>query len=111
MLRIRYKEHPTKEDCVVSINEYVSKRTGARYRIVIDYKAMTFAVRNERSKEFIFKSKQYGNKNVLRRNARAKLADLGVEVGRESRNRCFGRCEKGFNQSKWLEERKSNEKN
>ena len=105
MLRIRYKDHPTRENTVISINEYVSKRTGARYRVVIDYEAMTYSIRNERTKEFSFKGNTYTNKNALRRAARAKLADLGVEVGRESRNRCFGRCEKGFNQSKWLKER------
>lgn len=100
MLRIRYKDHPTRENCVISINDYVSQKSGARYRVVLDYNEINFAIRNERTKEFVFKSKNYGNLNVLRRNARAKLKDLGVYVGRESRNRTFGICEKNWTQDK-----------
>ena len=101
MLRIRYKDHPTRDNCKISINEYISQRTGARYKIVLDFDEMMFSIRNERTKEFIFKSKKYGNLNVLKRNARSKLGDLGVKVGRESRDRCFGLCEKDFTQEKW----------
>lgn len=108
MLRIRYKDHPTRENCVISINDFVSKKTGARYRVILDFNENNFSIRNERNKEFVFKSKNYGNLNVLRRNARAKLKDLGVAVGRESRNRCFGRCEKGFSQEKWRKENEDN---
>lgn len=100
MLRIRYKDHPTRENCVISINDFVSQRTGARYRVILDYNDKNFAIRNERTKQLVFKSKDYGNLNVLRRNARAKLKDFGVAVGRESRNRTFGRCEKGFTEAK-----------
>lgn len=108
MLRIRYKDHPTRDNCKISINEYISQRTGARYKVVLDFDEMMFSIRNERTKEFIFKSKKYGNLNVLKRNARSKLGDLGVKVGRESRDRTFGICSKNWNQDK---QRKLNKEN
>ena len=104
--RIRYIDHPTKEDCLISLNEYVSKSTGARYKIVLNIKEMWYGIRNERSKEFSYKSKNYGNLNVLKRTARAKLEDLGVNLNRESRDRTFGRCREGYTQK--IHEQKSN---
>ena len=97
--RIRYVDHPTKEDCLISLNEYVSQSTGAKYKIILNVKEMWYGIRNERSKEFSFKSKNYTNLNVLKRTARAKLESFGVRLGRESRDRTFGRCEQGYNQS------------
>lgn len=102
--RIRYISHDSKEDCLISLNTYTSKSTGARYRVILNIKDMWFGIRNERNKEFSFKSKSYGNMNVLKRNARSKLESLGVELLREIRWRTFGLCEKGHTQDK--EERK-----
>ena len=99
--RIRYVEHPTKEECLISLNEYVSKSTGAKYKIVLNLKEMWYGIRNERSKEFSFKSKNYKNLNVLKRTARSKLEGLGVSLSRESRDRTFGRCPEGMSQSQW----------
>ena len=96
--RIRYVDHPVKEDCLISLNEYVSKSTGARYKIVLNIKEMWYGIRNERNKEFSFKSKQYGNLNVLKRNARSKLESFGVNLSRESRDRTFGLCKEGYTQ-------------
>ena len=104
--RIRYIDHPTKEDCLISLNEYVSKITGARYKIVLNVKEMWYGIRNERSKEFSYKSKNYGNLNVLKRTARAKLEDLGVNLSRESRDRTFGLCKEGYTQK--IHEQKNN---
>ena len=98
--RIRYKKHPTKDDCLLSINSYVSKSTGARYKIVLDLEDMKFGIRNERNKEFTFKSKKYTNLNVLKRTARSKLESFGIDLSRESRDRTFGICDKGHNQHK-----------
>ncbi len=103
--RIRYTDHPTRENCLISINSYVSKISGARYKIVLDLEEMEFGIRNERNKEFSFKSKKYGNLNVLKRNARSKLEALGIDLSRESRDRTFGLCSKGHTQHK---EEKSN---
>lgn len=103
MLRIRYQEHPTREECVISINDFVSQRTGARYKVVIDYRNMQYAIRNERTKEFVYKSGSYTNKNAIRRAARNRLKAFGVNMGRESRNRTFGRCDKNWTQEKQRE--------
>jgi hypothetical protein len=99
--RIRYINHPVKEDCLISLNEYVSKSTGARYKIVLNTKEMWFGIRNERNKEFSYKSKSYGNMNVLKRNARSKLESFGINLTRESRDRTFGLCKEGMTQQKW----------
>ena len=59
---------------------------------------MEYYIRNERTKEFIYKSKTYTNLNVLKRTARAKLEKLGVSLKREIRDRQFGICKKGYSQ-------------
>lgn len=102
--RIRYVKHPTREECFLSLNQYTSQKTGAKYKIVLDKGNMKFMIRNERSKEFIFTSKEYKNLHVIKRTARKKLENLGVSLGRESRDRQFGLCDKGFTQSKFEEE-------
>lgn len=96
--RIRYEKHPTRENSLISLNDYVSERTNARYKIVLDLDKMIFGIRNERSKEFIFVSKPYTNLNVLKRTARSKLESLGIKLSRESRDRTFGVVEKGYTQ-------------
>lgn len=99
--RIRYEEHEYKEDCLISVQDFVSSKNGARYRVVLNLKEMTYHIRNERSKEFIYSSKKYGNLNVLKRTARAKLESYGISLSRESRERTFGLCPKGFTQKEY----------
>jgi hypothetical protein len=99
--RIRYEDHETRENNLISVCTYISKTTGAKYRIVLDLNEMMYMIRNERDKVFIKKSKKYGNLNVLKRNARSALGKLGVALKRESRNRTFGLCDKGTTQDKW----------
>lgn len=97
-LRIKYIDHKYKSNHKISLNDYVSESTGARYRIVLNLNDNEYYIRNERTKEYVFKSNSYGNLNVLKRNARNKLQKFGVNLGREVRNRTFGRCNKGFSQ-------------
>jgi hypothetical protein len=105
--RIRYNEHPSRDNCKISLNSYTSLKTGAKYRILLDLNEMKFMIRNERDKELKFTSKQYKNLNVLKRTARKKLEDFGVSLGRESRDRMFGRCEKGYTQKQFEKEEKN----
>lgn len=99
--RITYVPYRYAENSTISLSAYTSEKTGAKYRIIIDYKEMVYKIRNERNKEFVFKSKSYGNRNVLLRSARAKLEYFGVNLKKEVRNRTFGRCPKGMTQEKW----------
>jgi len=77
---------------------YTSKKTGAKYRVVINEEEMEYYVRNERNKEFVKKSRKHKNMNMLKKEAREDLESLGVEFKRESRSRTFGLCEKGYDQ-------------
>lgn len=92
--RIKYIDHKFKENHVISTRAFVSKINGAKYRIVLNFDDMQYYIRNERNKEFIYKSKSYTNMNVLKRTARARLEKLGVELKREVRDRQFGVCKK-----------------
>ena len=106
MLRIRYTDHKYKKDNKVSIRQYTSKGTGAKYRIILNLEnldPMQYYIRNERTKEYVFKSGTFTNLNVLKRNARAKLGDFGVLIGKEIRDRSFGLCKSGFSQKEWEE--------
>jgi hypothetical protein len=96
--RIKYVEHKFRDDSMISMKSYTSSRTGASYRIILDFAEMQYFIRNERTKEFVFKSKPYKNKNVLKRTARAELERFGVDLKKEVRDRTFGRCNKGYNQ-------------
>lgn len=106
MLRIRYITHKYKKGCLVSNRQHTSKSTGANYRIVLDLQdldAMKYYIRNERTKEYVFKSSTYTNLNALKKGARAKLGDFGVHIGKEVRDRSFGICPAGTTQKSWEE--------
>lgn len=98
--RIKYIDHKYRENSMISAKAYVSESTGARYRIILDFDEMKFYIRNERTKEFVQKSKAYKNLNVLKRTARSELERFGVNLKREVRDRTFGRCPKGYSQKK-----------
>ncbi len=98
--RIRYVEHKFKTNCMISGRSYLSSKNGATYRVILDLDSMQYYVRNERNKEYVFKSKQYTNMNVLKRNARAELGRFGVDLSTEVRSRTFGLCPKGMTESK-----------
>lgn len=105
--RIKYLDHKYKENHKISTRQFTSQSTGAKYRIILNLTDMQYYIRNERSKEFSYKSKTYTNLNVLKRVARARLEKFGVSLKREVRERCFGICEKGFSQEKWEQEKRS----
>ena len=99
--RIRYEKQPQRENTMISVQEFVSTKTGARYRVIIDMEEKTYKIRNERTKTFTVISKAYGNMNVLKSKARLNLEKLGVQLNKEIRDRTFGQCEKGMTQDKW----------
>lgn len=100
--RIRYKDHKHRENHVISIREFISASTGARYKVLLDLENLTYMIRNERTKEFVKKGgDNINNLNVLKRTARKKLGELGVPLDRESRDRTFGKVPKGMTQKKW----------
>jgi hypothetical protein len=99
--RIRYVKHKYKPGHVVSGRSFTSKSTGAKYRIVLrneDKDDMQFFIRNERTKEYVYKSRIHTNLNVLKREARSRLEEFGVELKKEIRDRTFGLCEVGKTQ-------------
>ena len=102
--RIRYQNQKGKINTLISVQDFVSDTTGAKYKVVLDLDNGIYKIRSERTKEFIVKSEAHGNMNVLKKNARAHLEKLGVSLSRESRDRTFGQCEKGFTQEKWEKE-------
>jgi len=96
--RIKYIEHQFKKNHVISTRSFTSQITGAKYRVILNLDDMEYYIRNERTKEYSYKSKTYTNLNVLKRTARAKLEKFGVSLKREVRDRSFGVCEKNYNQ-------------
>jgi hypothetical protein len=105
-LRIRYHDHKYRENHKISGKHFVSVSTGAKYRIILNLNDMEYYIRNERTKEYVFKSGNYTNMNVLKRSARARLEKFGVPLERESRDRSFGICSKGTTQNKWEKEQR-----
>jgi hypothetical protein len=96
--RVKYTEHKFKEGCKISVREYVSQSTGARYRSILDLGKMQYYIRNERTKTYVFVSDKIGNMNVLKRKARAELERFGVNLKKEIRDRQFGICPRGYSQ-------------
>lgn len=101
--RVRYKKH-TKKNEMISQQIFVSQSRGSSYRVVLNLEERVYKIRNERTKEFVVKSKAYGSISVLKRNARKHLEKLGVVLKKESRDRTFGLCEKNYTQKKHEEE-------
>ena len=111
--RIKYIDHKFKKNHKITSKQFTSQKTGAKYRIVLNLDGMEYYIRNERTKEFIYKSKSYTNLNVLKRTARSKLEKLGVSLKREIRDRAFGQCAKGYNQKthEMIQETEKNKEN
>lgn len=106
-LRIKYCDHKFKKDHKITGKFYTSKSTGAKYRVVLNLEnpdSLEYYIRNERTKQYVFKSGQYTNLNVLKRKAREELERFGVPLNKESRNRTFGLCKLGTTQNSWEEE-------
>jgi hypothetical protein len=99
--RIRYAEHKYKAGHKVSLRAYTSKKTGAKYRIVLKLdtdKELQYFIRNERTKKYVYKSNIYTNLNVLKGAARNELERFGVTFKKEVRDRTYGLCSKGYSQ-------------
>lgn len=96
--RIRYIDYDYRPGCKISLRKFTSSKNGASYRVIINEEEMEYYVRNERSKEFVKKSRKHKNMNILKKEAREDLESLGVEFKRESRNRTFGLKPKGYSQ-------------
>jgi len=107
--RIRYTPQKDRDNTVISVQAFISQKTGAKYRIVLDFNENVFKIRNERTKEFVVKSSPYKNNHVLKSKARERLTTLGVVLTRESRWRTFGLCEKGYTQKKHTEDEDGND--
>jgi len=103
-IRIKYINHKFKDDHKITNKLYTSQSTGANYRIILNLsnpESLEYYIRNERTKQYTFKSGQYTNLNVLKRKAREELQRFGVSLEKEIRNRSFGLCEKDYSQEKW----------
>lgn len=99
--RIKYLDHEYKENHKISTKQFTSHISGAKYRVILNLEDMQYYIRNERTKEFVYKSKTYTNINVLKRTARARLEKFGVNLKREIRDRTFGVVPAGTTQESW----------
>lgn len=102
--RIRYRDLP---DNIKESNQVVSSSTKATYKVRLNLNDMSYVIKNVYSQHLIHSDcSKINNLNVLKRNARKHLERLGVKLTREIRNRSFGICEKGHNQTKEMENSK-----
>ena len=104
MIRIRYRETAT-PGILESTCEYISKETGGCYRVYLDLNTVNYKIINVKSRLTFTHPRPLTNINVLKRLARRKLQELKIKAVDEKRNRTFGRCEKGYTQKKYLEEK------
>lgn len=103
--RIRYENHPKRENVLKSTHILVSAKTGAKYEVRLDLNNYTYEIKNI-NREVIYRGgENINNLNVLKREARKRLQKLGVKLTKENRDRSFGLCKKGYNQKKHLEEK------
>lgn len=100
--RIRYVK---KENQLISKHEIISTR-GSRYMIYIDLVNRNYIIRNMVSSRNYEGGENINNMNVLKRTIKAHLEHLGCEFEKESRQRVFGLCPKGWSQQKELEKRR-----
>jgi hypothetical protein len=102
--RIRYKDHPDKENVKVS-NVLVTKR-GARYKVEIHINDMFYRIININNGKAEVSTEKYTNYNVLLRKAKERMYELGLDMPQEMRNRTFGLCPTGYTQKQERENRK-----
>lgn len=94
--RIRYRKV---SDYIFESDIYTAKND-VTYFIRLDVKNMLYFIKNTNTGNLIKSQSTVSNLNVLKRNARARLVGLGVNLSNEVRDRTFGLCDKGYNQSK-----------
>lgn len=100
--RIRYTEK--NPGVFISKQTFKSQTTGAEYKIHLDTNNMIYKIQNMRELRFVsIGGENINNLNVLKRVAKRKLMDLGVNFNSEYRDRTFGLCNKGYTQEKHME--------
>ena len=98
--RIKYIDHKFKPGHLISGKAFTSKITGAKYRIILRVENkddLQFFIRNERTKEHVFKSDIYTNMNVLKRKARRVGTSLVITIPSS-----FAQCW-DINDGDWME--------
>tara|TARA_R100001086_G_scaffold249746_1_gene190683 strand:- start:1504 stop:1821 length:318 start_codon:yes stop_codon:yes gene_type:complete len=98
MERIRYDKTDEK-NIVVSKRLFISSINGAQYKVYLNIEDKTFTIRNIGSCRIVKTGgDNINNLNVLKRRAKSELKKLGVSFEEETRDRTFGRCQKGYTQ-------------
>lgn len=105
MQRIRYRKDGHK---LITVSELIA-RNGARYMVFIDLEEKTYVIRNVVSMRKWEGGQGINNLNVLKRKVKKHLQNLGVNFSKESRQRTFGVCDKGYTQSEHLKRIKENQ--
>lgn len=103
--RIRYNPHDNRDNVLESTCILQSSRTGAKYIVRLDLNNNTYEIKNIKSEIIYRGGERVNNINVLKRQVRRRLSELGVNLTSERRNRTFGLCRKGYSQKKHLEEK------
>lgn len=102
--RIRYEKKGDKE----LISHPITSKKGSTYVVTVDLSTMTYIIRNQLSFRKYEGGKDINSLMVLKRKIKKHLAHLGCVFGKETRNRTFGRCDRGFSQQKHIEQKKAN---
>ena len=99
MQRIQYIK--TKNPDILTNKKPLVSNKGLAYYIKLDTKELTYEILHVKSSQIIRTGgKSVNNMNVLKRNIKKDLIELGVPLGTEIRDRTFGVCKKGYTQDK-----------
>lgn len=107
MQRIRYKKQG---DSLISVNDIISQKTGAKYSVVIDLINCNYVIKNVLSLRKYEGGQNINNMNVLKRTIKKHLEALGCVFDGEKRRRTFGKCPKGWNQELEMKKQKQETK-
>lgn len=83
--RIRYKQSK-KEGILYSIRDFISRSTGAKYRVKIDLNNCTYLIYNLNSERSYHGGEGVNNTHVLKRHIKMHLGSLGVLFESEIRD-------------------------
>jgi hypothetical protein len=99
--RISYTD-PDENGICYSVREFTSKKSGAIYTVKLDIKNKKYTIIHKESRHYYAGPDNINNLNVLKRNVKKRLINMGVDFEPERRDRTFGLCKKGYNQEEHI---------
>ena len=97
MQRISYKKT---NDPSIKVSKHLINKNGVAYYVKLNIDTVSYEILHVKTRKTVRKAgANINNMNVLKRNIKKDLIELGIPLKTEIRDRTFGICKKGYTQN------------